>query len=113
VRSPQRTTPLSLSPETLAILARDFSLTYFRFVNPIAMDSIGWKYYIVYIAILVVILVNVWFTYPETRGHSLEEVAVVFDDLDHVGMAESKASEMGAADHREDVQASRSLDSKS
>ncbi|KAL3483334.1 general substrate transporter [Aspergillus germanicus] len=101
--------PYSLRSKGVALtyMCTYAALLFNQFVNPIAMDSIGWKYYIVYIAILVVILVNVWFTYPETRGHSLEEVAVVFDDLDRVGTAETKASEMGAADHREDVQASK------
>ncbi|KAL3450252.1 general substrate transporter [Aspergillus insuetus] len=97
--------PLRSKGVALTYMCTYAALLFNQFVNPIAMDSIGWKYYIVYIAILVVILVNVWFTYPETRGHSLEEVAVVFDDLDRVGTAETKASEMGAADHREDVQA--------
>ncbi|ETN38888.1 uncharacterized protein HMPREF1541_06929 [Cyphellophora europaea CBS 101466] len=49
------------------------------FVNPIALGAIQWKYYIVYVAILVVITTVVWFFYPETRGHSLEEMAHVFD----------------------------------
>lgn len=28
---------------------------------------------------LVIAFVTIWFAYPETRGHSLEEMAVVFD----------------------------------
>lgn len=49
------------------------------FVNPVALDAISWKFYIVYCVILVFITVNVWFNYPETKGHSLEEMALVFD----------------------------------
>ena len=52
------------------------------FVNPIALQSITWKYYVVYVVILVVILVTIFFTYPETNGHSLEEMARVFDGDD-------------------------------
>jgi hypothetical protein len=33
----------------------------------------------VYVVILVIICITVWFTYPETRGYTLEEIAVVFD----------------------------------
>lgn len=49
------------------------------FVNPIALDAISWRLYIVYCAVLVVITVVVWTWYPETKGHSLEEMALVFD----------------------------------
>ncbi|OAA60285.1 sugar transporter [Niveomyces insectorum RCEF 264] len=54
------------------------------FVNPIALDAIAWKYYAVYVAILVVITVVVWFSYPETKGHTLEEMARLFDGDDAV-----------------------------
>lgn len=49
------------------------------FVNPIAIDGIGWKYYIVYIALLVAWLVITFLWYPETRGLSLEDIVVRFD----------------------------------
>ncbi|KAM9903877.1 hypothetical protein OXX69_007788 [Metschnikowia pulcherrima] len=53
---------------------------YNGYVNPIAMDAISWKYYIVYCCILFVELVIVFFTFPETSGYTLEEVAQVFGD---------------------------------
>ncbi|KAH6622004.1 sugar transporter [Boeremia exigua] len=49
------------------------------FVNAIALDAIGWKYYFFFIAVLVVMLITVYLTYPETRGHTLEQMAVIFD----------------------------------
>jgi hypothetical protein len=49
------------------------------FVNPIALESIQWKYYVVYCIILVAITLTVYFFYPETNGHSLEEMARIFD----------------------------------
>lgn len=55
-------------------------LVYNGYVNPIAMDAIGWKYYIVFCCILAVELIVVYFTYPETSGYTLEEVAQVFGD---------------------------------
>ncbi|KAL3418701.1 sugar transporter [Phlyctema vagabunda] len=51
-------------------------------VNPIALNAIAWKYYIVYIAILVGICFTAWTLYPETRGRTLEEIAVIFDGED-------------------------------
>jgi MFS family permease len=56
-----------------------FALLFNSFVNPIALDAIHWKYYIVYIALLVLILVCIYVMYPETRGHSLENMAAIFD----------------------------------
>lgn len=52
------------------------------FVNPIALDAIAWKYYIVFIIMLALLLITVFFAYPETRGHTLEQMAVVFDGVD-------------------------------
>ncbi|PYH44690.1 general substrate transporter [Aspergillus saccharolyticus JOP 1030-1] len=49
------------------------------FVNPIALDAIAWKYYIVFIVVLAVFGVTVYFFYPETKGYSLEEMAGIFD----------------------------------
>lgn len=65
------------------------------FVNPIALDSIQWKYYLVFIVVLVVMFVTVYFFYPETRGYSLEQMAVIFDgdDMAAVAIASEK---MGA-----------------
>lgn len=52
------------------------------FVNPIALEAIGWKYYLVYVVILMVYGLVVFFLYPETRGYSLEQMANVFDKYD-------------------------------
>lgn len=68
------------------------------FVNPIALEvslhieeagfrpfllkyiqAIAWKYYFVFIAVLIAYLITAYLFYPETRGHSLEQMAVVFD----------------------------------
>lgn len=49
------------------------------FVNPIALEAIAWKYYIVFVAVLVGGTFVCYFYYPETRGYTLEEIAVVFD----------------------------------
>ena len=41
---------------------------------------IGWKYYLVFISVLVVGSVWSWFNLPETKGIPLEEVAGLFGD---------------------------------
>jgi MFS family permease len=48
-------------------------------VNPIAMKSIGWKYYIFFCCLLAVLFVIIWVLFPETKGHSLEEIREVFE----------------------------------
>lgn len=45
------------------------------FVNPIAMDAIEWKYYIVYCCTLGFNFAVVYFTFVETYGYTLEEVS--------------------------------------
>lgn len=65
-----------LSCELLSIYA---SLVIAAFVNPIGMDNLGWKYYIVFCCFLVVFLAVTYFVFPETKGRSLEEIAEIFD----------------------------------
>ncbi|GJN94619.1 hypothetical protein Rhopal_007702-T1 [Rhodotorula paludigena] len=54
-------------------------LFFNAFVNPIAMDAIAWKYYTVYIVLLAAQLVFAYFTFPETRGLSNEEICDYWD----------------------------------
>ncbi|TDZ61648.1 Lactose permease [Colletotrichum trifolii] len=42
-------------------------------------DESGCKYYFVFLVVLVIMIVSVWFGYPETRGRTLENVAFLFD----------------------------------
>ncbi|KAL2837705.1 general substrate transporter [Aspergillus pseudoustus] len=50
-----------------------------QYVNPIGLQTIAWKYYFVYIAILAIEVLTFYFVFPETKGIPLEEVAMVFD----------------------------------
>ncbi|KAI8316759.1 Lactose permease [Colletotrichum sp. SAR11_59] len=56
-----------------------FGIFFNVFVNPIAFDAVGWKYYLVFVVILIIGTVIIYFFYPENRGHTLEEMAVIFD----------------------------------
>lgn len=61
------------------------------FVNPIALEAIGWKYYFVFIVVLVAMGLTVYFFYPETRGYTLEHMAVIFDGDDAAPSSEETA----------------------
>ncbi|KAJ3528956.1 hypothetical protein NMY22_g9196 [Coprinellus aureogranulatus] len=64
---------------TLFNFAISLSLIFNQYVNPIALDDIGWKYYIVYICWLAFELVFVYFFVIETKNRTLEETAALFD----------------------------------
>jgi len=66
-------------------------------VNPVGLETAGWKFYFLYLAILTVIVVVQYFTFVETSesrmkqlvskltlqgGLTLEEVTQVFDKYD-------------------------------
>ncbi|KAL1636199.1 hypothetical protein SLS58_009893 [Diplodia intermedia] len=67
-------------------------------VNPVALEAIGWRYYIVYVVLLVGIGATCYFFYPETRGYSLEEIARVFDGEEGAGVPGGLAGGGGADD---------------
>jgi MFS family permease len=84
------------------------AICFNTFVNPIALDSIAWKYYIVFVVVLILYGVTVFFAYPETKGYSLEQMAVVFDgDAAEVPYpaetAERSASMVSKGDEKEGV----------
>ncbi|CAI7590907.1 unnamed protein product [Penicillium glandicola] len=47
-------------------------------ITPVAIKTIGYKYYIVYACIGAFVPITVYFLYPETMGRSLEEIDVIF-----------------------------------
>ncbi|RMZ89855.1 hypothetical protein DV736_g2914, partial [Chaetothyriales sp. CBS 134916] len=47
-------------------------------ITPVAINSIGYKYYIVYTLIGFCIPFSVYFLYPETMGMSLEDIDLIF-----------------------------------
>lgn len=73
--------PYSLRTKGLSIfnLGQICSGLFNGFVNPVALKSLRWKYYIMFCCALLLWLIIIYFTYPETRGLTLEEVSQVFD----------------------------------
>ncbi|KAJ7635890.1 general substrate transporter [Mycena rosella] len=55
------------------------ALIFNQYVNPIALDAIDWKYYIVYCVWLVFEGVFLYFYVIETKNRTLEETAAIFD----------------------------------
>ncbi|KAF5025495.1 hypothetical protein F66182_2400 [Fusarium sp. NRRL 66182] len=76
--------PFSLRARGLSLMWISTGIAVFFniFINPIALESIQWRYYLVYVFILTGGGCVIYFTFPETRGHSLEEMTRVFEGDD-------------------------------
>ncbi|KAF8910867.1 general substrate transporter [Mucidula mucida] len=49
-------------------------------VSPLAMDNVGWKFYLLFILLNLCDFVVILFFFPETKGKTLEDMAAVFGD---------------------------------
>lgn len=57
------------------------ALIFNQYANPIALDKIGWKYYIFYDVWLAVEALVVYFLFIETGNVSLEQTAAILDGI--------------------------------
>lgn len=48
--------------------------------SPTALANVGWRYYVFFIVMNLVVAGGVWFLLPETKGKTLEEISEVFGD---------------------------------
>ncbi|KAF4594316.1 hypothetical protein EYR40_009119 [Pleurotus pulmonarius] len=64
---------------TVFNFAISLSLIFNQYVNPVALDAIAWKYYIVYCCWLAFELGFLYLFIVETKNRSLEETAALFD----------------------------------
>ncbi|KAI0064231.1 hexose transporter [Artomyces pyxidatus] len=93
------------------------SLIFNQYVNPIALEHIEWKYYIVYCCWLAFEFVYCYLFVVETKGLSLEESAALFDGEEVVqqqiaaralhaihGDVRSPSDEKGSAEFHEKVE---------
>ncbi|CAI7597685.1 unnamed protein product [Penicillium glandicola] len=78
---PAEILPFQLRAKGIAVtLSVDAAACFFnQYVNPVAFTAIAWKYYCVFLGCLVVFFGFIYFLFPETKGRSLEEVAMIFD----------------------------------
>ena len=92
---------------TVSLTTTYLGLTVGQVVNPIALTSIGWKYYNVFTVLLLIYCVLVYFLFPETRRKSLEEIAEVFGDekihMDVKVVADGEGNEKHLETHIEAV----------
>ncbi|KAJ5424618.1 Major facilitator superfamily domain general substrate transporter [Penicillium cf. griseofulvum] len=99
------TTSLRAKGVAISMMSNYIALIFNQLINPIAFERISWKYYFVFLVVLLVVLVVVWKTYPETRGRSLEEIACIFDRKEvHVTYDAKMTTEerhTGKIEHRE------------
>lgn len=42
-----------------------------RFANPVGLDTLGWRYYIVFLVFYIIEIIFVYFYFPETKGRTL------------------------------------------
>jgi len=59
----------------------------------LAFDTIGWKYYLVFICMTAVCTLLIVLTFPETKGLTLEDINMKFGDKVVVGINESRSDE--------------------
>lgn len=96
--------PYQIRAKGLALACAMISLAsvFNQYVNPIGLEHLAWKYYFVYIAILVIECLCIWFLYVETRGPTLEEIAALFDGKEaKVGLVGETKLEEGFVMHDE------------
>ncbi|KAF8757589.1 Transporter [Rhizoctonia solani] len=82
------------------VLCSESKLTLVVQTNPIALDALKWKYYLIYTVWLVFELVFIYLFAVETRNRSLEETAALFDgDAALPDMAMDTRTESFMAEH--------------
>lgn len=72
--------------------AISLSLIFNQYANPIALDALGWKYYLVYCVWLAFELGFMLLFVVETKGRTLEETAALFDGDDKVAELHARAA---------------------
>jgi sugar porter (SP) family MFS transporter len=87
---------------TVFNFAISLSLIFNQYVNPIALDAIAWKYYIVYLVWLSFELVFLYFFIVETKNRTLEETAALFDGEEAVEHITAAAHHGGAVDEKDE-----------
>ncbi|KAG8687757.1 hypothetical protein FRC08_011787, partial [Ceratobasidium sp. 394] len=93
--------PFFLRAKGLAMLYTTVTaaLIFSQYVNPIALEALRWKYYLIYTIWLVFELAFVYFFAVETRGRSLEETAALFDRDAALPEMEDRPKESVITDH--------------
>ncbi|WYZ35161.1 hypothetical protein EsH8_I_001437 [Colletotrichum jinshuiense] len=67
---------------TLCFCFTALSGVFNQWVNPLGLEQLEWRFYFVYIAILVIECLVIYFFFVETKGPTLEEISMLFDGKD-------------------------------
>lgn len=70
-------------------------------MNPIALENLQWKYYIIYCCFLAFEVVILYVYVVETRYTPLEEIAKFFDGEDVVAVVNTEMEKKGGIQTRE------------
>ncbi|BGP40506.1 hypothetical protein JCM10449v2_004468 [Rhodotorula kratochvilovae] len=92
--------PYSLRASGMALFVwcQNAALSLNQWINPIGLEAIGWKYYFIFMATLIMYLVLIWFLFVETKGLALEEISLLFDHNEAGGLAGGLKAKKEAAD---------------
>jgi sugar porter (SP) family MFS transporter len=64
---------------------------------PVGLENMAWKFYLIFLPWVVIEFVVVYLVFPETKGPSLEEIAIIFDGVDGTGLTVEKANDVESA----------------
>lgn len=81
---PTEILPYSMRTKGLALMVAvgQALLIVSQYANPVAIENIGWKYWLFFMGMLVLFIAMVYSTYPETKGLTLEELGRLFEEED-------------------------------
>ncbi|KAL7933339.1 general substrate transporter [Trichoderma chlorosporum] len=72
-------------------------------VTPVALDTIGYKYYIIFCVVCATIPPTVYFLFPETMGQNLEDIERIFQEADSPRQTVALARELKYSKHGIDI----------
>ncbi|CAJ2500434.1 Uu.00g032870.m01.CDS01 [Anthostomella pinea] len=97
---PTEIMPFFMRSRGLAVknLVGQVALIINMYVNPIALASIEWRYYFVFLVLDCCWLAGIYFGFPETKGYSLEELSSLFEATPAVVLLGQKVGDDGEVD---------------
>jgi (p)ppGpp synthase/HD superfamily hydrolase len=74
-------------------------------VSPMALESISWRYFLIFLILDVVFIIGFYFMVPETKKKTLEEIEALFGDevAETLEEAGKHAEDQGVAIHTEEI----------
>ncbi|KAK4498922.1 hypothetical protein PRZ48_009432 [Zasmidium cellare] len=101
--------PYNIRTKGLAIqvAVSQAALTVNQYVNPIALDSIGYWYFVLYLGMLLIGTAVIYFGFPETKGYTLEELANLFEEKDRLPILEAVVVSEGPEIRTEEMKSTK------